>query len=123
MFDAFRRRQKSMLAVLTLLAMFAFAFPVTSFLGNSRALQQNRDLNTVVATINGRQITRENLSYARHEKQLANAFVFKSILAVGDLSRANLSPRFIDELYGFGSTESEEDIKDSLRMASKADEY
>src|SRR2546426_1124139 len=115
MFQTFRRHQKKWLTALTLMAMLAFAFPLSStyFGGSGRGRRRVE----VVDTIFERKVTSDDLERARGERVLANAFFQLMITAV----YPQLG-HMIAQYNEFGPTRDDEDIKDGIRMAHKADE-
>jgi len=121
MFEVFRKRRTVLLPLLTMLAMLAFAFPVSFFM-DSGTDPRDRDGNTVVTNINGRDVTVADVERARAERRIANAFIIESMLMAGDFRLANLRRDLVEEFLAFGSTDPTE-IEDAIRMSYKADEY
>jgi hypothetical protein len=114
MFEVFRRNQKKWLAALTILAMFAFCFD-GCFRGYAN---RNREQQKDVA-----------LEDARMDRQVANLFLIESMAAVGNFM-AQQFPQYVvlqqgfgpDGLYGSGSEQTTQSIRDSIRMKQKAEE-
>jgi hypothetical protein len=114
MFQTFRRHQKRWLTGLTILAMIAFAFPLTSTYFDSGPGSGRRRVE-VIDTIFDKRITNEDLERARLERILANSFYQMMIAAV--------YPQFgfrIGEV--FGTPRDDDAIKDAIRLTHKADE-
>jgi hypothetical protein len=113
MFQTFHRHRKQWLTALTLMAMVAFAFPLTStYFGGS---DRSRRPVEVVDTIFQKQVTNADIERARLERLLANTFFMLMIDALYPQMGHMFPP-------AFGPTQDDEAIKDAIRMAHKADE-
>ncbi|GEM_PF-6766403 len=117
MFDVFRRNQKRWMAALVILAMAAFAFPVTSFMGTPDVRDPESQIE-VVDTVFGKKITNVDLMRARQDRMACNRFVQEMLLA----AEPRMAP-FIANLNYFGPIESNEAILDAIRLSHKADQY
>ena len=117
MFEVFRRHQKRLLAVLTILAMFAFAFPLTStYFSGSRT--RSGQMIEVVDTIFDRKVTNEDIRRTGWERLVANTFYQNIMAAV----QPQLGWRW-GAIERFGNSRDDDAIKDAIRMAHKADEF
>jgi hypothetical protein len=117
MFDLFRRHQKRWMAALVVMAMAAFAFPVTSFMGNGGRVDRESQIE-VVDTVYGREITNVDVYQARQDRLVANRFVQEMLLSAEPRMAA-----FIANLNYFGPIQSDDAIIDALRLSHKADQY
>jgi hypothetical protein len=117
MFDVFRRQQKRWMAALVILAMAAFAFPVTSFMGTPSGRDPESQIE-VVGTVFGKEITNVDLMQARQDRMVCNRFVQEMLLA----AEPRMAP-FIANLNYFGPIESNEAILDAIRLSHKAAQY
>ncbi len=124
MFDTFRKRQKTLLAALAVMAMFAFAFLPGVSLGPTGKGSIDKDRDKVVADIYGRKVTKAELEDAKHERFIANAFV-RELLATmyGPEIVQRMPAEYFDIQFGFGPTNTDEAIKDAMRLNHKADEF
>lgn len=123
MFQVFRRHQKRLLAVVTILAMFAFVFPLgsTYFSGSDGTRKSNVEVKD---EIYGRQITNLDIDRAKWDRHVANTFVHYSLMAVNYPGANQATTEAVAfSRFGFGPWDDEDAIKDAIRLVHKADEF
>ncbi|QDU59229.1 periplasmic folding chaperone [Planctomycetes bacterium Pan216] len=75
-FEVFRKRQKTLMVMLTLLAMFAFVF--AAFFDQLLSRAERPGANPVLATAWGEEIKLSDVQQARGARQIINQFVFRA---------------------------------------------